>query len=364
MQKVDNMEDLATTKREAMQRLQILEEEAALTELTELCGVLGITIPTAKAGNAGKICSLIMRFMLDAEDEEDEGMKVFTDMTSHLRGKRPKESVKTEVKNETTEVQETAMVTDGGSGTGGGLKSSVPEVSRGVKAGKQGEGSSSTMGDVTSDLNNLSMDGATATALSAAVNLRKWRDFKITGGAVATGEKPLSYSSVRYQMNCGKKQGYTTEEVIRGVINAMHPSQVRQYLKNHDLTEKEFTDSLRSEYGITDYEALVDELDHAAQGRGEKVKATESVQDFMYRIGNLRNDIVTISREEGDPMEPSAVQKKFLKTLSVGLRDGSIRLQLLPVLKNDKITDQEIRCEIKKIVARNKEHEKRMEGRQ
>ena len=128
------------------------------------------------------------------------------------------------------------------------------------------------------------------------------------------------------------------------------------------MTEKEFTDSLRSEYGITDYEALVDELDHAAQGRGEKVKATESVQDFMYRIGNLRNDIVTISREEGDPMEPSAVQKKFLKALSVGLRDDSIRLQLLPVLKNDKITDQEIRCEIKKIVARNKEHEKRMEG--
>ena len=34
----------------------------------------------------------------------------------------------------------------------------------------------------------------------------------------------------------------------------------------------------------------------------------------------------------------------------------------MPVLKNDKITDQEIRCEIKKIVARNKEHEKRMEG--
>ena len=61
-------------------------------------------------------------------------------------------------------------------------------------------------------------------------------------------------------------------------------------------------------------------------------------------------------------MAPSAVQRKFLKALSVGLRDDSIRLQLLPVLKNDKITDQEIRCEIKKIVARNKEHEKRMEG--
>ena len=121
MQKVDNMEDLAKTKREAMQQLQMLEEEAALTELTELCGVLGITIPTAKAGNPGKIRSLIMCFILDAEDEQDEGMKVFTDFASHLRGKRPKGMVKI-VKNETTEVQETAIVTGGGSGSGGGVR--------------------------------------------------------------------------------------------------------------------------------------------------------------------------------------------------------------------------------------------------
>ena len=89
------MEDLATKKREAMQRLQMLEEEA---ELTELCGVLGITIPPAKAGNPGKILSLIMRFMLDAEEETDEGLKVFTDVTSHLRGKRPEVDVKKEEK--------------------------------------------------------------------------------------------------------------------------------------------------------------------------------------------------------------------------------------------------------------------------
>ena len=71
---------------------------------------------------------------------------------------------------------------------------------------------------------------------------------------------------------------------------------------------------------------------------------------------------MTVSKEEGEPLVRSAVQKKFLKALSVGLRDDSIRLQLLPVLKDDSITDQEIRTEIKKIVARNKEHEKRMEG--
>ena len=44
------------------------------------------------------------------------------------------------------------------------------------------------------------------------------------------------------------------------------------------------------------------------------------------------------------------------------LREDSIRLQLLPVLKDDTISDQDIRTEIKKIVARNKEHQKRTEG--
>ena len=78
--------DQATKKREAMQQLQLVEEEA---ELTEICGVLGITIPTGKEGDAEKIFSLIMRFLLDAEDNADGGMKVFTDLTSHLRGKRP-----------------------------------------------------------------------------------------------------------------------------------------------------------------------------------------------------------------------------------------------------------------------------------
>ena len=351
------MDDLERKKREALTQLQLVEDEK---ELTEVCGLLNIDIPAAKAGNTQKLFTLIMRYLNseEVEDSTDHGMQVFTDLTSHLKGKTVVKKESSENTTSRSGVDSAGPVTDGGLGT-----SSNSTVLGKVEAGG-GDGAQRT-GDASAAAggSNLGVNGATAAAVSAAFNLQRWREFKITGGSVATGEKPLSYSSVRYQMNCGKEQGYTAKEVMSGVIKAMHPSHIRQYFETEEnLTEEDFTDALRTYYGITDHESLVDELDHAAQGKGEKIKADETVQDFVYRIGNLRNDIVTVSREEGEPLTRSYVQKKFLKALSVGLREDSIRLQLLPVLKDDTISDQDIRTEIKKIVARNKEHQKRTEG--
>ena len=79
------MDDLERKKREALQQLQLVEDEK---ELTEVCGLLDITIPTAKAGNAQKLFTLIMRYLNseEVEDSADQGMQVFTDLTSHLKG--------------------------------------------------------------------------------------------------------------------------------------------------------------------------------------------------------------------------------------------------------------------------------------
>ena len=87
-------------------------------------------------------------------------------------------------------------VTDGGLGSSTSSNSTV----LGKVVGAGGVDGSQGTGDVKAAAggSNLGVNGATAAAMSAAFSLQRWREFKIIGRLVATGEKPLSCSSIRY----------------------------------------------------------------------------------------------------------------------------------------------------------------------
>ena len=88
----------------------------------------------------------------------------------------------------------------------------------------------------------------------------------------------------------------------------------------------------------------------------------QEVQEYIDQIARLRNDIITISQEEGRPIDPQLVKDRYLHAISVGLRKETIRLEIQSLIKsNPDILDVELGAQVQKIVTREKEHEKKME---
>ena len=81
------------------------------------------------------------------------------------------------------------------------------------------------------------------------------RDFKINGSIGTPGQKDKpSYMSLSYQIQKGKKDGRSGEEIGSAVIKAITPgSSLRNYLESRlDLDEKQLIKALRSHFNEKD----------------------------------------------------------------------------------------------------------------
>ena len=81
--------------------------------------------------------------------------------------------------------------------------------------------------------------------------------------------------------------------------------------------------------------------------------------DFVMRLMDLRNQVISLSSAEGCAFDEDMVRKKFVHALSVGFTDDTIRLELRQVLKNPSLPDHELLEEVNLVVQREAEHKKR-----
>ena len=184
------------------------------------------------------------------------------------------------------------------------------------------------------------------------------KQFTIHGGFVASGDNPISYSNLKYQLEDGRDTGFKDRELMSGVIRAIKPnSNLRQYLESAGrISFESFLQHIKNHYKLTDSSKMLTQLSGSVQA------PNQNVQDYVAQLARLRNDIVTVSREEGNPLDPDMVRRRFLHALSVGVRKDTICLEIQGLLKNANITDEELGAEVQKIDAREEEHEAKMEA--
>ena len=259
------------------------------------------------------------------------------------------QEVKTEVK--------TVEVATAGVGTSKGLMSSNSNASTGpTNVIGTNHGSNTTT--VGAPGLGGGATGGNAGNIDAGVrfHLQRMKQFTIHGGFVASGDTPIGYSNLKFQLEDGKDQGYNERELVSGVIRAIKPnSNLRQYLESCGRMSMEtLLQHIKNHYSLTDSSKMLTQLAGSVQGK------TQKVQDFIAQLGRLRNDIITISQEEGNPLDPEMVRKRFLHAISVGVRKNTIRLEIQALLKNTEITDEELGAEVQKIATREEEHEAKM----
>ena len=165
----------------------------------------------------------------------------------------------------------------------------------------------------------------------------------------------LDYRSLCYQMQEGRSMNYTSKEIISGVIKAMKVgSSLRKYFEGRaDVTEDTVMKTLRSFYSVKDSTLLLDEMVNSSQ------EPTENEMNFVLRMMGLRDNIVTLTKEEDCPLGEELVKRRFFHAVSVGLKKDTIRLELRQLLKNGKMTDEDLLRELSQVVTREAEHRKK-----
>lgn len=174
-------------------------------------------------------------------------------------------------------------------------------------------------------------------------SLHKLKEFKISGSIGSPGQKDkLTYSSLSYQIQQGKRMGYTEEEICSAVIKAITPGiSLRVYLENKsDLDLSSLLAVMRSHYKEKDSTSVFTEMSNAAQ------LPTETAHEFAIRLMSLRQRVLLLSREEDCPYDLRLVKKRFLYALSTGLKSSGIRHNLQEQLKDMYISDENLLADI------------------
>ena len=190
-------------------------------------------------------------------------------------------------------------------------------------------------------------------------HMRGLREFKVHGGFVASGDSPIAYSNLMFQIEDARDQ-FKDREIMSGVIRAIKPnSKLRAYLESEPRMEiVEFLRHIKNHYNLTDSATLLANLSKSSQ------EANQSAIEFIDNLAQLRNDIVTISKEEGMPLPPDMARQRFLHQVTIGLENDAIRVEVRALIKsNPDISDVELGEEVQKMVAREDEHKTRMDER-
>ena len=282
---------------------------AGTEHLTEVCGTLNLQVAPAKKDKRGPILKMILRHLSseEVEDSDDGGLQLLTDVEVRLNG-------------------------------------------LGVKIEED-----DTTGDQDGNTGNQQVRSS---AVVTKVDFHKIREFKIQGGTVASGENPLDFRNLCFQMSEGK-QNYTAREVMNGVIKAMKAgSSLRNYCETNveDLTEEEFMELLTDYYEVKDSTTLLTQMANSYQS-DSRGGAREKEKDFVLRMLELKTKIVKLSREEGYPLEEKTVRRQFLHSLAVGFKTDTIRVQVEQLLaRKEDIKDKDLVKEVGLIVSRNAEN--------
>ena len=340
-------------------------------ELEQVCTALDLTIAPGSRGRKSAVYSVVALHLMSNTVETmeiDLALEMFTNVQGALDGIMAIRAVKTEVS--------TAEVVDGAFG-GSGLNTNAnpnigvvpsgaepvpppPNLSIGVvPSGAEPVSAppnlSYTPASTLNTLNNtqnptqqstylnttnsvrsrMSQQFANLAALAAAPTVQyavprmaPLREFKI-GGTVGKGFKDsLSYATVLSRIKQGKKQGYTTSEVMGAVAKAIRSSELQDIVENGDLEEDTFLELLKAHYMEKNANSVYNEMCAAKQ------KVGENEVTFLIRMCGLRKRVEKLSLEEGRPMESSLLRDSFFTSLATGFRQGAVRLELQSTLRN------------------------------
>ena len=195
-----------------------------------------------------------------------------------------------------------------------------------------------------------------STGQSASSLGGRWKELKLSGQIGSPGQKDkLTHSALSFQIASAEQRGYAEPEIVAAVIRAITPGEdLRTYLEmTPNLTLTVLRSILRAHFKEKDATSVFTELSNGTQ------LATESENDFCWRMMGLRQKVLMLSAEESGQYTMPLVQSQFQKSLSTGFRRESVRQQLRGILKQETLSDVQLMKEISDVVMIEAEHDQK-----
>ena len=178
------------------------------------------------------------------------------------------------------------------------------------------------------------------------LQLQRLNEFKIKGSIGDPGEKgKLDFGNLSYQIQGGRKRGYSDTEICVGVVAAMAAgSELRSYLERVDDLSLDFTMKiLRAHFKVQEAASMLAAMQNTAQDEDE------SLIEFCMKLMIVRDDVNLLSKQEPVPHDPVLVQNRFQHALYTGIRNSNIRQQLKDILKKSVPQDAQLLSELADI---------------
>ena len=189
----------------------------------------------------------------------------------------------------------------------------------------------------------------------------KLKEFKIPGSAMigGDGESSLSYNSLLFEVDKGRKLGYGDQEICAAIIPRVAEKETRVYFETTpDIELQDVLDMLKNVCCVAEGStALFTQFTTDKQGKNEKPLV------FITRVLRLRKRVHTVGIEEGVTYDQRMLAKRSFEVIFNGLRDESIRSALREKCKEDyDLGDKVIHKYASDIVAAEKERKDKLFG--
>ena len=200
---------------------------------------------------------------------------------------------------------------------------------------------------------NQAVIGTPKTVTNHSLTYHKLRQFKVNGSIGDPGQKGcLSYSSLCFEIRRGEREGYQLNEIYAGIIRAIeagNPFRDVLELEAEVFDRNALMTSLRSHFEERDPNSIFNELRMCRQG------PKESAHKFCCRAVALKKKVESMSQIEGIPVDADNLRTTFFKAMYTGLRQNNIRNELRQILKEARISDQDLLMEVSLASANEKE---------
>ena len=125
--------------------------------------------------------------------------------------------------------------------------------------------------------------------------LQKLKSFKISGNIGGSGKKDtLSYTSLAYQIQNGRKAGYNDNETCAGVIKSFAPgNHLKSYLEwKPSLNLSSLIQIIESHFSEENSSSTLTEMSNSVQS------VYESTHNFVVKLRSKREKVLALAKED------------------------------------------------------------------
>ena len=176
------------------------------------------------------------------------------------------------------------------------------------------------------------------TTVHTEITKVRLKEFKLPGMIGGEGENALTYDSLIFEVDNGRKLGYSDTEMCSTIISKTADKETREYFQTMpNIKLEDVLEMLKSACGMEKESSnLFTQFTNDKQGKEEKPLT------FITRVLRLRRKVYTLGLEEGSNYDQNMLAKRSLQVIFGGLRDENIRSALRERVKNDHTLEDKV----------------------